>query len=188
MKRYEAIERIVNTLKGDEIVISSTGMISRELYSIKDTPNHFYTLGSMGLPSSIGLGLAIAQANKKIIVIDGDGGTLMALGTIATIGNVAPKNLIHIVLDNEIHESTGGQNTVSKTIELENVAKVAGYRKTKKVVSKKELNLIMNDCLGSIGPSFILVKVERGRKDVPRVGIKPVEIKNRVMNFLESHN
>jgi len=184
MKRYEAIEAIINSLTGNEFIISCTGMISRELYSIRDTPQHFYTLGSMGLPSSIGLGLAMSQPDKKIIVIEGDGGILMNMNTIATIGNLSPKNFIQIILDNESHESTGGQDTVSKTMRLEVVARAAGYKIAEKTASIKELNSLLKKCLNADGPSFILIKVERGGKDVPRVPIKPVEIKNRIKKLI----
>jgi len=186
MKRYEALETIINSLTGDEFIISCTGMISRELYSIKDSPHHFYTLGSMGLPSSIGLGVAITQTEEKIIVIEGDGGTLMGMGTIATIGNLSPKNFIQIVLDNEVHESTGEQKTVSNTIKLELVAEAAGYKIAKKVTSPEELKSVIKKCLNIDGPSFIIVKVERGRKDVPRIPIEPVKIKERFKNSFKN--
>jgi sulfopyruvate decarboxylase beta subunit len=187
MKRYDALETIINSLTGNEFIISCTGMISRELYSIKDSPHHFYTLGSMGLPSSIGLGLALTQPDKKVIVIEGDGGTLMGMGTIATIGNLKPKNLIQIVLDNEIHESTGEQKTVSNTMKLEIVAEAAGYEKINKVSSSEELKSVIKKCLNIDGPSFILVKIEKGRKDVPRVSIRPVKIQERFKNSLKIH-
>ncbi len=186
MKRYEAIEIVIDSLTGNEFIISCTGMISRELYSIKNDPNHFYTLGSMGLPSSIGLGLAITRPDKKVIIIEGDGGTLMGMSTIATVGNLAPKNLIQIVLDNEVHESTGEQDTVSKTMKLELVAKAAGYKIAKNVSSTEELKSLIKKNLNIDGPSFILVKVDRGRKDVPRIPIEPIEIKKRFKNSLEN--
>ena len=185
MKRYEAIQAIIDSLTGDEFIISCTGMISRELYSIKDNLRHFYTLGSMGLPSSIGLGLAVTQPNEKVIVIEGDGGTLMGMSTIATIGNLAPKNFIQIVLDNEVHESTGEQDTVSKTVKLELVAKAAGYKLTEKTNSLEELKSLIKKCLSTDGPSFILVKVERGREEVPRVPIRPIQIKNRIRKLID---
>lgn len=185
MKRHEAIKVIIESLTGDEFIISCTGMINRELYSIKDSPRQFYALGSMGLPSSIGLGLAITQPDEKIIVIEGDGGTLMGMGTIATIGNLDPKNFIQIVLDNEVHESTGEQDTVSKTTKLELVAGAAGYKIAEKASSLEEFRSLVKKCLNVDGPSFILVKIERGRKDVPRVPIEPVKIKERFKNSLK---
>lgn len=179
MKRCEAIEVITKALNGDELTISANGLISRELFSIKDSPNNFYMLGSMGLASSIGFGLAFSLPNKKVVVIDGDGNILMNLGSLTTIGHFSPKNLIHFVLDNEMHASTGGQPTVSNTVKLEEVASAAGFREVKKVSSIEDLHTVVREVLNSEGPSFILVKIEKGEKEVPRVSYEPTYIKNR---------
>jgi sulfopyruvate decarboxylase beta subunit len=179
MKRFEAFEVITESLKGDELVISANGLISRELFSIKDSPCNFYMLGSMGLASSIGFGLAFNLPNRKVIVIDGDGNILMNLGSLATIGHFAPNNLIHFVLDNEMHASTGGQPTVSNTVRLEDVARAAGFRAVRKVSSIESLRTVMSGVLSSEGPSFVLVKIEKGEKEVPRVSYEPAYIKNR---------
>ena len=179
MKRYEAIEVITKELKGDELVISANGKISRELFSIKDAPNNFYMLGSMGLASSIGFGLAYNLPNRKIVVIDGDGNILMNLGSLATIGHFATSNLIHIVLDNEMHASTGGQPTVSNTVRLEEVANAAGFRAVRKVSSVEDLRMIVRVVLNSEGPSFVLIKIEKGEREVPRISYEPTHIKGR---------
>ena len=187
MKRYEAIEVITESLKGDELVISANGMISRELFSIKDSPNNFYMLGSMGLASSIGFGLAYNSPNRKVVVIDGDGNILMNLGSLATIGHFSPGNLVHFVLDNEMHASTGGQPTVSSTIKLEEVASAAGFKIVKKVCSSEDLHAAVREVLNSAeGHSFILVKIEKGEKDVPRVSYKPNLIKSRFMEAIKA--
>ena len=180
MKRYEAIEVITKALKGDELVISANGMISRELFSIKDSPSNFYMLGSMGLASSIGFGLAFSLPNKKVVVIDGDGNILMNLGSLATIGHFAPNNLIHFVLDNEMHASTGGQPTVSNTARFEEVARATGFQAVKKVSSIESLRTVVSEVLNSAeGPSFVLVKIEKGEREVPRVSHEPTNIKSR---------
>jgi sulfopyruvate decarboxylase beta subunit len=179
MKRYEAIEVITNSLNGDELIISANGKISRELFSIKDSQNNFYMLGSMGLASSIGFGLAYNLPNRKVVIIDGDGNILMNLGSLATIGHFAPDNLVHIVLDNEMHASTGGQPTVSNTAKLEEVANATGYRIVKRVSSNEDLHLSVRIALSSKSPSFILVKIEKGEREVPRVSYEPTYIKNR---------
>ena len=139
MKRYDAIRALVQALDGNELFISSNGMISRELITVKDAPQNFYMIGSMGLASSIGLGLAISLSNAQIVVIEGDGNVLMNMGSIATIGHFAPKNLIQVVLDNECHDSTGGQPTVSNTARLEEVARASGYRVAARVTTEAEL-------------------------------------------------
>ena len=179
MKRYEAIEVITESLKGDELVISANGLISRELFTIKDSPRNFYMLGSMGLASSIGFGLAFSLSDKKVVVIDGDGNILMNMGSLATIGHFAPSNLTHIVLDNEMHASTGGQPTVSNTVRLEEVARAAGFQAVKKISSIENLRMVMSEVLSSEGPSFVLVKIEKGEKEVSRVSYEPTYIKNR---------
>lgn len=185
MKRYEAIEAITKALNGDELLISANGMLSRELFSIRESPNNFYMLGSMGLASSIGFGLAYNLPNRKVIVVDGDGNILMNLGSLATIGHFGPNNLIHIVLDNEMHASTGGQPTVSNTVNLEGVASAAGFRVVKKVNSSKDLHTAIKEALNLKGPSFILAKIKRGKKDVPRVSYEPVHIKSRFKEVIE---
>jgi sulfopyruvate decarboxylase beta subunit len=183
MKRSEAIKAIVECLN-DEIIIACNGMISRELFSIKDSPRNFYMLGSMGLASAIGLGVALAKPNKKIITIVGDGNMLMALGTLATIGKVLPKNLIHLVLDNECHESTGGQDTASSVTKLDIIATSSGFSSSQYVESVEGLKKVLNRLLNVKGPSFVHAKISREKADVPRVSVKPVDIKNRFMKVL----
>lgn len=179
MRRAEAIEIIAKTLEGNELVVVANGLISREMCAIKDATNNFYMLGSMGLASSIGLGLALALPRKKIVVIDGDANILMNMGSLATIGNLAPKNFWHIVLDNESHESTGGQPTVSMTAKLEKIAEACGFKTSKKVHDASGLEMAMNEVLNVDGPSFILVKVEKGGYVPPRVHHSPETIKAR---------
>ena len=177
MKRHEAIKVIVHSLAGDELIVSSTGMISRELFNIKDSPQNFYMLGSMGLASSMGLGLALSLPDRRVVVIEGDGSILMNMGSMATIGHFAPKTLTHIVLDNEVYDSTGGQPTVSGTVKLEEAAKAAGYQVAERVLSKEELRRIN---ISLEGPTFILVKVEKGSiEGIGRVTHSPEEIRSR---------
>ncbi|PVX26651.1 MAG: hypothetical protein CW716_05595 [Candidatus Bathyarchaeum sp.] len=179
MKRSETIETVVDALKGNELIVSANGMISRELHATKDSPNNFYMLGSMGLASSIGLGLALSHPNKTIVILDGDGNILMKLGSLATIGNLGPKNLIHIILDNECHDSTGGQPTVSNTTKLEKTAEAAGYKHVKRAKDMVTLKESVTQLLDSTGPSLVLVKTERGGKVPPRVAYEPETITRR---------
>lgn len=182
MKRHRAIEIIVESLNGDELVVSSTGMISRELFIMNDTPRNFYAIGSMGLVSSIGLGLALSLPDKRVVVLDGDGACLMSLGSLATIGHFKPENLTHIVLDNGCYGSTGGQPTVSDTVELEEVAKHAGYGATEIVGGEDELM----ESLELRGLTFILVKIEKGDiEGIGRVSYPPEEIKGRFQENIQ---
>lgn len=188
MKRKETIKTIIQTLSGEEAIISSTGLISRELFNMKDAPQNFYMTGSMGLASSIGLGVAVNKIDKKIIVIEGDASLLMNLGTLATIGHFKPKNLIHIVLDNKAYESCNGEPSVSRTAKLDEIAKTIGYKLVKKVTNRTQLQKALKEALKHHGPVFILVEVELGgRRDLPR----PIELDNitkRFKKFLSKSN
>ena len=113
MIRKEAIG-IISKKIGNQSIVAANGFISRDLFEINDKNSNFYMIGSMGLASSIGLGLALKNPKKRFFIFDGDGNVLMNLGSLATIGSAEPKNLVHIVFDNSSHESTGGQPTISK--------------------------------------------------------------------------
>lgn len=188
MKRHEAIEMICRYLNKDDLVVSSTGNLSRELFLIADSHRIFYMMGSMGLASSIGLGLAICRPDKRVVIIEGDGSILMNMGSLATIGHYVPKNLVHIILDNEVYDSTGGQPSVSKSANLEKVALNVGYKLGIKLHSQQELKEIADDYLrvSSNGPIFILLKVDKGGIDsrIPRVGREPGEIADYFRKFI----
>lgn len=184
MKRIEAIEVIASCL-GGEFVVACNGMINRELFAIEDRNRNFYMLGSMGLASAIGMGVALSKPNSMVVVLAGDGNALMSLGSLATIGNVSPKNLLYIVLDNECHESTGEQETATSVARLDDIAKASGFRHVKRVDIVEKLRSVLRELLGLDGPSFILVKVERGRADVKRVNVDPYEIKTRFIQELD---
>lgn len=179
MKSYGVVETIVGALRGDELVVSANGMISRELFAARDSSDNFYMLGSMGLASSIGLGLALAVPDRKIVVLDGDGNLLMNMGSLATIGSSSPRNLVHIVFDNESYVSTGGQPSASKTVELEKVAESCGFKVCRKIEDAELLEASIGELLRAEGPTFVLVKVEPFWKHVPRVSHKPEDIKRR---------
>tara|TARA_B100001123_G_C14940835_1_gene879629 strand:+ start:206 stop:757 length:552 start_codon:yes stop_codon:yes gene_type:complete len=175
--RREAIEIICNKFKKN-IVISANGFISRDLFSTLEKNTNFYMIGSMGLASSIALGIAIKKPSKKIFVFDGDGNVLMNLGSLVTIGSLQPKNLIHIIFDNKMHESTGGQPTHSKTIDLSKIAKAVNY-KIFKINSKTSLTKTLGIINQSIGPMLLLVQISKSKEKSSRVEIDPVEIKKR---------
>lgn len=184
MRRYEAVRAVIESLAGDELVVSSNGMISREVFTARDTPRNFYMIGSMGLASSIGLGLALSLPGRQVVVIEGDGNVLMNMGSLATIGHFAPRNLAQIVLDNESHDSTGGQPTVSRTARLEEVARAAGYRLVGRPASAEELRSAVRGLPGQ-GPAFVLVKVEKGSvAGIARVTHSPEEIRERFQSSI----
>ena len=177
MKRYDAIKRIVQSLD-DEIIVCNLGTPSRELFSIKDRDENFYMLGSMGLCSSIAFGIAISKPRKKVICIDGDGSILMNLGSLSTIANNNPNNLILIVIDNSSYGSTGDQKTyTSNKTKLEIIAKGAGFESIR-VIDKEEQITPMLDSL-QLGCHFILIKTQPGNAQVENVPLLPEEIKER---------
>ncbi len=185
LARSEAINTITKSLSGQEAVVSTTGKISRELYNSLDQAGNFYMVGSMGCASAIGLGLALAQPDRRIVVLDGDGACLMKLGNLATIGHYRPRNLIHVVLDNEAYDSTGGQATTSSTISLAAVAREAGYVSSQQVTDSLTLTHLLGMALTQPGPHFILVKVAPGAAaDLQRPHLTPPALKERFMSFV----
>ena len=127
MIRKEAVS-IIGNYVGNNPVISANGFMSRDLFELNDKESNFYMIGSMGLASSIGLGIALKNPKKQIFVFDGDGSILMNLGSLVTIGSLKPKNLIHIIFDNNSHESTGGQPTNASKVNLGKIAKELDYK------------------------------------------------------------
>ncbi len=183
MSREKAIEIILNGLKKNYKIVSTTGMISRELYEIRKRQNQklfndFLTVGSMGHASQISLGLAL-KSKKKVICLDGDGSFIMHMGGTSTIGNSKLKNLVHIVLNNYAHDSVGGQETSSKTTNLSKIALACSYKKVFSQV-KDEATLRKKIALlnKSHGPVFLEVIVKKGfRKSLGRP--KETPIKNK---------
>lgn len=186
MKGTEAFEEIIPLLT-NEPVIHANGFICRESFNLKDREENFYMIGSMGLASSIGLGVALSLPDQKTIIMDGDGNVLMSMGTLAMIAAAAPKNLLHIVIDNEVYESTGRQRTLSNSIALEEVAKSVGYVHTKKVTNKEQIKPAFQELMDNEGPSLLLIKVEPSfDKSTGRVHHTPEEITSRFMKSLPS--
>ena len=180
--RKKAIEKILDSI-GNNPVIAANGFISRDLYGVKNRESNFYMIGSMGLASSISLGVALENPKKRVFVFDGDGNILMNLGSLTTIGVCSPSNLVHIVFDNSKHESTGGQPTNSLKIELEKIALVANY-KSFKVTNMKELENTLKKIQTIKKPVFILIKIKKSDKVSTRVELTPIEIKERFMKYL----
>ena len=182
MIRKEAV-KIISENIGNNPIVSANGFMSRDVFEVNDKESNFYMIGSMGLASSIGLGMAIANPKKRIFVFDGDGNILMNLGSLVTIGSTKPKNLVHIVFDNNSHESTGSQPTNSSNVGLEKIAKEAHY---KVFVTKSQSNLIsiLKKIKRESGPIFLLVKISNSKERSKRVLWKPKTIRDRVMKSL----
>jgi len=185
MKGTDAFRELVPLL-GDRPVVHANGYICRESFQVRDREANFYMIGSMGLASSIGLGVALGRPEKQVVVFDGDGNVLMAMGTLAMIAAAQPKNFVHVVFDNEVYESTGSQRSLSGEIALEEVARSMGYRHTERVTRKEDLAPAFKRMLAEEGPSFLLVKVEPAFDPATgRVTHTPEEIKTRFMNALK---
>ncbi len=185
MKSTEAYETILPLLDGAPVV-HANGYICRESFSIEDREANFYMIGSMGLASSIGLGVALCKPDRKVVVFDGDGNVLMSMGTLAMIAAAAPKNLVHVVFDNQVYESTGCQRSLSRAISLEKVAESSGYAQAVKVTEKEELGPAFQRLMQAEGPVFLLIKVDPGfDSSTGRVTHTPEEIKTRFMNTLK---
>lgn len=189
--REHAIHAIVDSLVDGDIVVSTTGMASRELYEYRvakgiDPSKDFLTVGSMGHASSIALGLAKAQLKRRVICIDGDGSVIMHMGSMALIGQTAPSNLVHIVLNNGAHDSVGGQPTVGLNIDLVLLATACGYRKAHCFTSVNELNVFLVSNLDFKGPIFIEIRVKKGsRSNLGRPKASPMENKVAFMQRLD---
>ena len=184
MKGTEAFQELIPLIK-DEPVVHANGFICRESFAQKDREANFYMIGSMGLASSIGLGVALCKPDEKVIIIDGDGNVLMAMGTLAMIAAEAPENLIHVVIDNEVYESTGSQRSLSGKVKLEEVARSVGYKNVVRVEKKEEIKAAFLKLKDSTGPNFLLIKVEPGFDPATgRVTHTPEEITDRFMQAI----
>lgn len=191
MNREEAISAVLDVFGKDAIYLATTGRATRELHEqiMIHRFNHeieFLNVGAMGHLSSIGLGLAVGAPNKKIIVFDGDAAAVMHMGSLATNGRYQPKNLIHIVLNNGVNESVGGQKSSGQVINLTAIAKDCGYETISAFVENKEdLQKAVKQLADSNHLSFLDVHVRQGiRKDMPGLKIEHQHAKSALMNYL----
>ena len=183
MKRFLLIKKLQNILK-NKLVICNIGLPSQELYKINDKPNYFYMLGSMGLCSSIGLGLALSQ-KKDVISIDGDGSVLMNLSSLTTIGNRAPNNFTLLILDNESYGSTGDQKTfTSEKTSLKKIALGSGCKNViecSAIDTSKFLKKAINDKKNSY---VIISKINSGNVIVKPIPLNPITIRDRFRKII----
>jgi sulfopyruvate decarboxylase subunit beta len=177
MNKMDAIGALMERVSDDTLIVCCNGMIGRELFTAKNRPSNFYMIGSMGLGLSIGLGLALAQPSKKVVVLDGDGNVLMGMNVLASVASEAPKNLWHVVLDNQMHASTGGQRTISGQVKLEDVARASGYRAAYRADDTAAFSAALDKAFAQAGPSMVLGTVEGGNlKGIARVEPTPPEL------------
>lgn len=188
LSRTEALGRLIElTSEHDTVVIATTGYTGRELFALADRPNQLYMVGSMGCASSLGLGLSMARPDLRVIVLDGDGAALMRMGNFATIGAYGGSNLIHLLLDNEVHDSTGGQATVSAGVLFAEIARACGYPVAMAGDDLSLLNDLLNPLI-DVGPRFGHLKIRPGApKNLPRPKIKPPQVRERLMAHIGSN-
>ena len=191
MSREEAIRTVAAALDENDCIISTTGMISRELFEYRTSMGQgherdFLTVGSMGHASQIALGIAMAQPRRRIWCFDGDGAAIMHMGSMAIIASKEPKNYVHIVFNNGAHDSVGGQPTVGFKIDLPAVAKAVGYKNAFSTETKEHLTNLLKMLKAQEGPVLLEIKVKKGnRKDLGRPTTTPIQNKEALMNFLK---
>lgn len=183
--RGEMLRAVQETVRRDsDVVIATTGYTGRELYACDDRDNQLYFVGSMGCASSLGLGLALSQPRRRVFVIDGDGAALMRMGALATIGYERPRNLFHVLLDNEMHESTGGQATVSHSIDFCALAAACGYENTRRLTTPAELKTALAGAGQTL--TFLHARIRPGTPaDLPRPKVTPAQVAQRLRGFLK---
>lgn len=189
LTREEAVGHIAAS-SGDGVIVSTTGKISRELFEYREAQgvghaHDFLTVGSMGHSSSIALGIALQRPERPVWCIDGDGAVLMHMGAMALIGANRPANLIHIVLNNEAHESVGGMPTVAGQLDLPAIARACGYPSAVSADAAEELDRVLTEAKAGHELAFIEVKCALGsREDLGRPTAAPIENKQSFMKFL----
>ncbi len=184
IERLAATQYITSQLT-TELVVATLGNAKYDLFNAQDRPRNFYMWNSMGMASSLGLGLAMAQPQQRVIILDGDGSLLMNLGSLATAATRSPKNLIHIVWDNRSYELTGKQPTATAfRTDLAKVAEGAGIAKVERVESLEAFKSAFDRSMREDGPWFILALIEQNRAKPPRPPKNPTGIKDRFMRDL----
>jgi phosphonopyruvate decarboxylase len=181
--REEVLRAIQAGARPNDAIVATTGFTGRELYACDDRPNQLYMVGSMGCASAFGLGLAWARPKHRVVVLDGDGAALMRLGVLATLGYERPTNLVHVLLDNEAHESTGTQSTVSHSVDLAEVARACGYPRVVRCKDPAELRALLDAPTSEL--TFVHVKMKKGTpSDLPRPKVTPLQVGDRMRAWL----
>lgn len=190
LSREDAIRCAAGSTGPSDVIVATTGMISRELFEYRESVGEgherdFLTVGSMGHASQIAMGIAMEKSSGKVWCFDGDGAVLMHMGGMAVVAGKAPKNYIHVVFNNGAHDSVGGQPTVGLKIDLPAVARALGYKKTYSADNIEAVRAVLDGVRTEDGPVFFEIKVRKGnRKDIGRPTTTPVDNKMLLMNFL----
>lgn len=190
LSREEAIQKVAASLSAKDVIVSTTGMISRELFEYRTAQGQgherdFLTVGSMGHASQIALGIALEKTDRRVWCFDGDGAALMHLGSVAIIADKAPENFVHVIFNNGAHDSVGGQPTVGLKVNLAGIAKAAGYKDAVSVTTADDLGSALKALKTMRGPVLLEVRVHRGnRKDLGRPTTTPIQNRDALMEFM----
>ena len=190
LSREEAIQKVAASLSAKDVIVSTTGMISRELFEYRTAQGQgherdFLTVGSMGHASQIALGIALEKTDRRVWCFDGDGAALMHLGSVAIIADKAPENFVHVIFNNGAHDSVGGQPTVGLKVNLAGIAKAAGYKDAVSVTTADDLGSALKVLKTMRGPVLLEVRVHRGnRKDLGRPTTTPIQNRDALMEFM----
>jgi len=190
LSREDAIKLVVDQLGPEDVIVSTTGKTSRELFEYREKlkqshEKDFLTVGSMGHSSSIALGIALFKSNKNVYCLDGDGAIIMHMGSLAIIGSQKLKNFKHIIFNNGVHDSVGGQPTVGFNVDFNSIAKACGYNLVLKAETEEEVKNNLKLLKEKEGPVLLEIKVKSGaRGDLGRPTRTPVENKKDFMGFL----
>ena len=190
LSREEAIQKVAASLSAKDVIVSTTGMISRELFEYRTAQGQgherdFLTVGSMGHASQIALVIALEKTDRRVCCFDGDGAALMHLGSVAIIADKAPENFVHVIFNNGAHDSVGGQPTVGLKVNLAGIAKAAGYKDAVSVTTADDLGSALKALKTMRGPVLLEVRVHRGnRKDLGRPTTTPIQNRDALMEFM----
>jgi phosphonopyruvate decarboxylase len=186
--REQALAILLETLHENDIIVATTGKLSRELFAYREAAGSghgqdFLMVGSMGLASSFAAEIALQRPEQRVYILDGDGALLMNAGVLSTIGYYAPENLVHLVFDNHAYDSTGGQPSTSSATDFARTALANSYKEAAVVSSAEELRKSLNRLPKQTGPTMLVIKVRKGaRPDLGRPTTSPVENK---FNFMQ---
>lgn len=194
LSREEVVNAVIDSTRADDIIVSTTGKLSRELFEAREARGQghgadFLTVGSMGHSAMIGLGIALDKPERRVLVLDGDGAVIMHAGSLAVLGASAPANLVHVMVNNEAHESVGGMPTVAASIDFPAMARAFGYREAFSAADASELANLLGrlDSFAGAGPVFIEVKASIGaREDLGRPTTTPQENKAAFMRHVSA--
>jgi phosphonopyruvate decarboxylase len=173
----------------DAAVVTTTGYISRQLMATADRPGNLYLQGSMGHALAVGTGIALKRPEQPVVVVDGDGSLLIHLGATVTATAIAPKNLLHVVIDNAVYESTGGQPTTSERVDWTQFGSAAGYRSSRLCTTVDAIERALADARGNAGPHLVVIAVAPLRDGPPpriSTSLSMIEIATRVRNWYRS--